>query len=86
MPDAYVAVSHEACPLIGEYERTSTTAITAYAGPALRDYATRLERLLADAGYGGTLLLMKSDGGLGSIDGAVADRGADGLLRARWPA
>jgi N-methylhydantoinase A len=71
LPDAYVTLSHEACPLIGEYERMSTTAITAYAGPALRDYATRLEALLADSGFSGTLLLMKSDGGLGSIDGAV---------------
>jgi N-methylhydantoinase A len=71
VPDAYVTLSHEACPLIGEYERMSTTAITAYAGPALRDYATRLERLLAESGFSGTLLLMKSDGGLGSIDGAV---------------
>jgi N-methylhydantoinase A len=71
VPDAFVTLSHEACPLIGEYERMSTTAITAYAGPALRDYATRLEALLGEAGFGGTLLLMKSDGGLGSIDGAV---------------
>jgi N-methylhydantoinase A len=71
VPEAFVTLSHEACPLIGEYERMSTTAITAYAGPALRDYATRLESLLEEAGFGGTLLLMKSDGGLGSIDGAV---------------
>ena len=71
VPDAFVTLSHEACPLIGEYERMSTTAITAYAGPALRDYATRLQTRLGEAGFGGTLLLMKSDGGLGSIDGAV---------------
>ncbi len=71
VPDAFVTLSHEACPLIGEYERMSTTAITAYAGPALRDYATRLQERLGEARFGGTLLLMKSDGGLGSIDGAV---------------
>ena len=31
----------------------STTAITAYAGPALRDYAMRLERALGAAGFAG---------------------------------
>jgi N-methylhydantoinase A len=74
-PEAFVAVSHEACPVIGEYERLSTTVITAYAGPALRRYASTLEAGLRDAGFGGTLLLMKSDGGLGSIDGAVRAAG-----------
>ena len=66
-PDAYVAASFEACPLIGEYERLSTTAITAYTGPALRNYATRLESELREGGFRGSLLLMKSDGGLGNI-------------------
>jgi N-methylhydantoinase A len=74
-PDAFVAVSNEACPLIGEYERLSTTVITAYAGPALRRYASALETDLRAEGFGGTLLLMKSDGGLGSIDGAVRAAG-----------
>jgi N-methylhydantoinase A len=74
-PDAFVALSHEACPLIGEYERLSTTVITAYAGPALRGYASALESELRAHGFGGTLLLMKSDGGLGSIDGAVRAAG-----------
>jgi len=77
-PDAYVAASFEACPLIGEYERLSTTAITAYAGPALRNYATRLENELRDGGFRGSLLLMKSDGGLGTIASAV--RGAAGTI------
>jgi N-methylhydantoinase A len=74
-PDAYVAASYEACPLIGEYERLSTTAITAFAGPELRAYATALERELRDGGFGGSLLLMKSDGGLGTIDSAVRGAG-----------
>ncbi|HUA03966.1 MAG TPA: hydantoinase/oxoprolinase family protein [Solirubrobacteraceae bacterium] len=74
-PEAFVALSHEACPLIGEYERLSTTVITAYAGPALRRYASALESELRDYGFDGTLLLMKSDGGLGSVDGAVQAAG-----------
>ncbi|HEV7753935.1 MAG TPA: hydantoinase/oxoprolinase family protein [Baekduia sp.] len=77
-PDAYVAASFEACPLIGEYERLSTTAITAYTGPALRNYATRLENELREGGFRGSLLLMKSDGGLGTIESAV--RSAAGTI------
>jgi N-methylhydantoinase A len=75
VPGAYVAASFEACPLLGEYERTSTTAITAFAGPALGAYAERLEQRLRDEGFDGTLLLMKSDGGLGSIESAVRTAG-----------
>ena len=74
-PEAFVALSHEACPLIGEYERLSTTVITAYAGPALSRYASTLESQLRAYGFNGTLLLMKSDGGLGSVDGAVRAAG-----------
>jgi N-methylhydantoinase A len=70
-PGAFVAASYEACPVLGEYERTSTTAITAYAGPALRRYAEDLTVRLREGGFGGSLLLMKSDGGVGSVDGAV---------------
>lgn len=74
-PEAFVALSNEACPVIGEYERLSTTVITAYSGPALRRYAVSLEADLRSEGFDGTLLLMKSDGGLGSIDGAVRSAG-----------
>jgi N-methylhydantoinase A len=74
-PDAFVALSHEACPQIGEYERLSTTVITAHAGPALGRYASSLEADLRAEGFDGVLLLMKSDGGLGSIDGAVRAAG-----------
>ena len=75
-PDAFVAASYEACPLIGEYERLSTTVITAYAGPALRRYAARLDDELRDGGLRSRLLLMKSDGGLGSVDAAVRAAGS----------
>lgn len=74
-PEAFVALSHEACPQIGEYERLSTTVITAHAGPALRRYAATLDADLRDEAFDGVLLLMKSDGGLGSIDGAVRAAG-----------
>ncbi len=74
-PDAYIAASFEACPVMGEYERTSTSVITAFAGPALRRYALLLEEQLRTEGFAGSLLLMKSDGGLGSIEAAVRAAG-----------
>lgn len=71
-PDAYVSASFEACPVIGEYERTSTTVINAYAGPSLRRYAQRLDSALRESGLEKPILIMKSDGGPASIERAVA--------------
>lgn len=71
VPDAYVAASYETCPISGEYERTSTSVITAYAGPALKRYATGLDARLRNEGLRTPVLLMKSDGGPAGIDSAV---------------
>ncbi len=70
-PDAYVSASYEVSPVSGEYERTSTSVINAYSGPALRRYALDLEKSLKDLGLSRPILIMKSDGGPASIDGAV---------------
>ncbi|HEY2055555.1 MAG TPA: hydantoinase/oxoprolinase family protein [Solirubrobacterales bacterium] len=74
-PEAFVATSVEAAPVIGEYERMSTTVITAFAGPELRRYSGKLLAGLRERDFHGQLLLMKSDGGLGSIEGTVASAG-----------
>lgn len=74
-PEAFVATSFEAAPLIGEYERMSTAVITAFAGPELRAYTGKLLDGLRERGFGGQLLLMKSDGGLGAIDQTVSSAG-----------
>jgi N-methylhydantoinase A len=63
-PDAYVTLSSEIAPSQGEYERTSTTVINAYAGRVTRDYITNLQELLAGKGYDGPLLVMQGYGGL----------------------
>lgn len=62
LPDAYVTTSHEILPVWREYERFSTTVVSAYCGPAVERYLRALERRLAAAGFGGQLLLMGSDG------------------------
>ena len=63
-PEVYVTLSSEIAPVPGEYERTSTTVINAYAGRIARDYVTSLQALLRDEGYGGPLLVMQGYGGL----------------------
>ena len=54
-------------PQIKEYERVSTTVVNAYVGPALSRYLARLERRLAEAGYGGPTLIIQSHGGVAPI-------------------
>ena len=63
-PDLYVSVSSAIAPVPGEYERTSTAVINAYAGRIARDYVNRLTELLAERGYNGTTLIMQGYGGL----------------------
>ena len=63
-PAVYVTLSSEIAPLPGEYERTSTAVINAYAGRIARDYVTSLQALLQARGYGGPLLVMQGYGGL----------------------
>jgi len=62
LPDAYVTTSHEILPVWREYERFSTTVVSAYCGPAVERYLRALQRRLAEAGFRGQLLLMGSDG------------------------
>ena len=63
-PDTYVSLSSDIAPVPGEYERTSTTAINAYAGRITSTYLTNLESLLKQSGYAGPILVMQGYGGL----------------------
>ena len=63
-PGLEVSLSHEIAPVPGEYERTSTTVINAYALRVTRSYLDDLASLLRDNGYGGELLVMQGHGGL----------------------
>ncbi len=63
-PEVYVSLSSEIAPVPGEYERTSTAVINAYAGLIARDYVTSLQALLSEARYEGPLLVMQGYGGL----------------------
>ena len=63
-PNAFVSLSSEIAPVPGEYERTSTTVINAYAGRMASDYITNLKAQLSNEGYDGPLLVMQGYGGL----------------------
>ena len=63
-PDTYVSLSSDIAPVPGEYERTSTTVINAYAGRITSEYLANLQSLLTNAGYGGPILVMQGYGGL----------------------
>jgi N-methylhydantoinase A len=59
---AYISASHQVIPEPREYERTSTTVVNAYVGPALDRYLGRLGEELRARGVG-SLQIMASDGG-----------------------
>jgi N-methylhydantoinase A len=71
MPDCYVSLSSEVLPQIKEYERTCTTVVNAYVGPALKRYLRRLEARLREAGFAGPLLVIQSHGGVATVADAV---------------
>ena len=64
LPDAYLTVSNELLPSIRFYDRISTTVLNAYIGPKLTAYIESLLKRLADIGFGGTLMIMQSNGGV----------------------
>jgi N-methylhydantoinase A len=63
-PDAFLTLSHEIAPILGEYERASTVALNARLGPVVGRYLDRLRTLLGGSGFSGTLLVMQAHGGL----------------------
>lgn len=71
LPGLYVSVSHEVCPEIREYERTSTTVANAYVQPLMARYLGRLTETLAGIGIACPMLLITSAGSLTSIDTAI---------------
>lgn len=69
-PGLFVALSSEVSPALGEYERTVTTALTAYVGPIVSAYLRGLESRLRDEGMRRPLLVMQANGGLTSVSDA----------------
>jgi N-methylhydantoinase A len=72
-PEVWLSVSADIAPVIGEYERTSTTVLNAYVTPRVVPYLRRLESDLRGRGLQHPLLLIQSNGGAASV-AQLADR------------
>ena len=62
-PQLYVSCSSEVSREFREYERASTTALSAYVQPIIDGYLGRFEERLAREGFGGRFSIMQSNGG-----------------------
>ncbi|MET9387404.1 hydantoinase/oxoprolinase family protein [Streptomyces sp. NPDC002928] len=71
-PHVFVSVSCEVAPVLGEYERTATTAVNAYVGPRVTVYLEALDAKLRAGGFRSPLLVMQASGGLTSVQDAAA--------------
>lgn len=64
VPNAYVTLSSDVAPVIGEYERTATTALNSYLAPRVARYLSSIEALLRKRGFAGTFHILNSIGGV----------------------
>lgn len=71
IPGIFLSLSCELAPVLGEYERTATTAINAFLSKKTKSYLTDLAGGLKEAGYRNAPLVMKSSGGITSINQAM---------------
>jgi N-methylhydantoinase A len=67
-PKLFLSASHELSREYREYERTSTVAANAYVGPKVSQYLGDLEGRLHDQKFGGSLMIMQSNGGLSDVE------------------
>jgi N-methylhydantoinase A len=70
IPDIFVTVSTSLSREWYEYERTATVAANAFVGPQVTSYISRLEADLRALGFGGSLFMMGSNGGVLSTERA----------------
>jgi len=70
-PGLVVVCSHEVAPEWREYERWSSTLVSAYVTPVIAGYLSRLAGRLADGGLSKPLYVMQSNGGITSASLAV---------------
>jgi N-methylhydantoinase A len=71
-PGLSVSISSDVMPEFREYERTVTTVVNAYVSPVLDRYLSSLSRGLDAVKAGADLQVVRSDGGLMSVDSARA--------------
>ena len=67
-PDTHVVISAETRPVFREHARFTTTAIRAALMPVMTGYFDRLAAALGDERFRGSLLILKSNGGVMGIE------------------
>lgn len=70
LPGVAVVTSAEVKPIFREHTRFSTTAVRAVLLPVMASYFERLQAVLAAEGFTGKLMILKSNGGMMSVDQA----------------
>ena len=63
LPDVLVTCSHQVAREFREFERASTTLLSAYVQPVIDGYLHRFESKLAESGFKGRFTVMQSNGG-----------------------
>src|SRR5262249_38005208 len=72
LPGVAVVTSHQVSGQWREYERTSTTVLSAYVQPVVTAYLGWLRAWLRAAGVGAPLYVMRSNGGVSSFERAAS--------------
>ncbi|MDQ0472078.1 hydantoinase/oxoprolinase family protein [Labrys wisconsinensis] len=63
-PGAFVSLSSEIAPVLGEYERTATAALNSYLAPKVVSYLDGIEQMLRKRGFKGAFSILNSAGGV----------------------
>lgn len=69
LPDAWITLSSEVAPVMGEYERSSTAVLNAYVSPSIVSYVKRLADALARRGLKGPFYLVQNNAGAIAAEG-----------------
>lgn len=72
-PDLEVITSHEVTREWREYERTSSTVLSAYVKPIATKYLNNLTNNLQQLGYKNNLYIMQSNGGITTVEDVKAN-------------
>lgn len=72
-PAVNIICSHEICAEWREYERSSTTVLSAYVLPPAQKYLNTLKEQLANQGLASDPFIMQSNGGIATLQAAKAN-------------
>ncbi|MGH6631267.1 MAG: hydantoinase/oxoprolinase family protein, partial [Burkholderiales bacterium] len=67
-PEVWVSISSDVVPILGEYERSSTTVLNCYVAQRVVAYLRTMDRRLRELGLKRGILLVQSNGGVISVD------------------